>query len=126
VCEVLGIKDNDDPTYVTIAGYTHLSHMSPEKAHFAEISILGADFCNAHKVSLRHGGPPVCPFSAGGTPGTCSQTTRILSNTEIQRIITANSLTPTLDETAGVKWISWGAISGACVDQKAVPASSRC
>ena len=30
--------------------------MSPENAHFAEISILGADFCNAHKVSLWHGG----------------------------------------------------------------------
>lgn len=51
---------------------------------------------------------PGCPFSAGGDAGTCTQTSGILSNAEIQRIIKANNLTPTIDQTAAVKWISWG------------------
>ncbi|KAH8799635.1 glycoside hydrolase family 18 protein [Xylogone sp. PMI_703] len=48
-----------------------------------------------------------CPFSSGGNPGECTGTAGILSNAEIQRIITANSLTPTLDTTAGVKYMAW-------------------
>jgi hypothetical protein len=31
----------------------------------------------------------------------------ILSDAEIQRIIAANSITPTLDKTAGVKYMNW-------------------
>lgn len=30
-------------------------HVSPKEAHFAEISILGADFIYAYNCSLRYG-----------------------------------------------------------------------
>lgn len=50
---------------------------------------------------------PGCPFAAGGHPGNCTKTSGILSNAEIQRIIVEKDVSPTLDEKAGVKWISW-------------------
>ena len=46
-------------------------------------------------------------FSGGAKPGPCSGTSGILDDQEIQDIITQNSLTPTWDHTAGVKWITW-------------------
>jgi len=36
-------------TYATIAGCYHPIRMSPQKSHFADINLLGADFCNAFK-----------------------------------------------------------------------------
>ncbi|KAI4721608.1 glycoside hydrolase [Aureobasidium sp. EXF-10727] len=50
---------------------------------------------------------PGCAFSGGGNPGTCTQTSGILSNAEIQRIIKARNLTPILDSQAGIKYITW-------------------
>ncbi|GAB7351190.1 hypothetical protein MBLNU459_g1634t2 [Dothideomycetes sp. NU459] len=50
---------------------------------------------------------PGCAFSGGGNPGNCTQTSGILSNAEIQRIIKAYSLTPVLDSQAGIKYITW-------------------
>jgi chitinase len=50
---------------------------------------------------------PGCPFSAGGNPGPCTQTSGILLNAEIQQIISTNKFTPTLDTIAGVKYMSW-------------------
>lgn len=50
---------------------------------------------------------PFCPFSGGGNPGDCTQTSGILSNAEIQRLITANDITPILESVAGVKYMSW-------------------
>jgi chitinase len=50
---------------------------------------------------------PGCTFSAGGTAGQCTNSPGTLSNAEITRIISANSLTPTLDKQAAVKWIHW-------------------
>jgi chitinase len=50
---------------------------------------------------------PGCAFSGGGNPGSCTQTSGILSNAEIQAIITEYSLTPVLNEEAGVKYIVW-------------------
>ncbi|CAF9915092.1 MAG: hypothetical protein ALECFALPRED_009976 [Alectoria fallacina] len=49
----------------------------------------------------------VCQFSGGANPGPCSGTSGILDDQEIQDVITQNSLTPTWDHTAGVKWITW-------------------
>jgi chitinase len=40
---------------------------------------------------------PGCTFSAGGTPGQCTNSAGTLSNAEITRIISANSLTPFMD-----------------------------
>ncbi|CZR66788.1 uncharacterized protein PAC_16689 [Phialocephala subalpina] len=50
---------------------------------------------------------PGCPFSGGGDAGECTQTSGILSNSEIQAIITKYDLTPILNEEAGVKYIVW-------------------
>jgi chitinase len=50
---------------------------------------------------------PGCPFSGGGDQGECTQTSGILSNSEIQDIITKYDLTPVLDKEAAVKYIVW-------------------
>ncbi|KAI9854059.1 MAG: hypothetical protein M1813_001571 [Trichoglossum hirsutum] len=50
---------------------------------------------------------PWCLFSAGGTAGACSGEAGILSNAEILRQINALSLTPQVDTTAAVAWITW-------------------
>ncbi|KAL5340440.1 hypothetical protein BJX70DRAFT_396691 [Aspergillus crustosus] len=50
---------------------------------------------------------PDCVFSYGGKPGECTNSAGTLSIAEIQRIITKNNLTPTIDAEAAVKWISW-------------------
>jgi chitinase len=53
---------------------------------------------------------PGCSFlgtSAGGgaNPGSCTQTSGVLSLAEIRVIVADNSLTPVLDPVAGVKYI---------------------
>ena len=50
---------------------------------------------------------PGCAFTSGGDPGSCTATSGILSNTEIQRIIDDHNLVPTLDQKAGVKYMTW-------------------
>lgn len=50
---------------------------------------------------------PGCPFSGGANPGKCTATSGILSNAEIQDIISENNLTPILDEDAAAKYIVW-------------------
>lgn len=50
---------------------------------------------------------PGCAFSGGANPGNCTQTSGILSDAEISAIITQYNLTPTLDATAAVKYMSW-------------------
>ncbi|KAJ5538234.1 hypothetical protein N7494_007713 [Penicillium frequentans] len=50
---------------------------------------------------------PGCPFSGGGIPGECTDTAGILSDAEIQNVISENNLTPILEETAAVKYIVW-------------------
>jgi chitinase len=50
---------------------------------------------------------PGCAFSSGGEPGKCTDTSGVLSNAEINRIIDEKKLTPTFDQKAGVKWITW-------------------
>lgn len=49
----------------------------------------------------------VCKFSGGADAGPCSNAVGILDDQEIQDVITQNSLTPTFDKTAAVKWIAW-------------------
>ncbi|KAF6235801.1 hypothetical protein HO173_005996 [Letharia columbiana] len=74
----------------------------------------------------------VCQFSGGANPGPCSGTSGILDDQEIQNIITQNSLTPTWDHTAGVKWITWDSNQWISYDdtdtfqQKKNFASQRC
>ncbi|KAF8469045.1 hypothetical protein BDZ91DRAFT_83279 [Kalaharituber pfeilii] len=48
--ELFGIVE-DRPTTVTIAGYHHATHRSPESSHFTEVNLLGADFASQYNVS---------------------------------------------------------------------------
>ncbi|KAL2821415.1 glycosyl hydrolases family 18-domain-containing protein [Aspergillus cavernicola] len=57
-----------------------------------------------------------CIFSYGGKAGECTKSSGTLSNSEIQRIIANNNLTPTLDREAAVKWITWGTDQWASYD----------
>jgi chitinase len=50
---------------------------------------------------------PGCAFSGGGTAGPCTGTSGILSNAEIQDVISKYDLTPTLDKDAAVKYMTW-------------------
>ncbi|KIX01840.1 uncharacterized protein Z518_09567 [Rhinocladiella mackenziei CBS 650.93] len=50
VCEVLDIR-KDAITTATIAGCYHQVRMSPPTSHFAEINVLGADFCDNFKFT---------------------------------------------------------------------------
>ncbi|KAJ8132429.1 hypothetical protein O1611_g1195 [Lasiodiplodia mahajangana] len=50
---------------------------------------------------------PGCPFSGGAKPGPCTATSGILSDAEIQNIISSKDLTPVLDTEAAVKYMSW-------------------
>jgi chitinase len=50
---------------------------------------------------------PGCAFSGGGIAGKCTDTSGILSNSEIQQIISDNDQTPVLDKDAAVKYMVW-------------------
>ncbi|KAF2732643.1 hypothetical protein EJ04DRAFT_304974 [Polyplosphaeria fusca] len=50
---------------------------------------------------------PGCPFSSGAKAGECTDTSGVLSNAEIQRIIDKKKLTPVFDQKAGVKYVVW-------------------
>lgn len=49
----------------------------------------------------------VCQFERAGLPGPCSGAAGTLDLYEIQDVISAGSLTPTLDKTAGVKYVAF-------------------
>ncbi|KAJ5421601.1 glycoside hydrolase [Penicillium cf. griseofulvum] len=50
---------------------------------------------------------PGCIFSEGGKAGECTKSAGTLSNSEIDRIISSNGLTPVMDKEAAVKWVTW-------------------
>jgi chitinase len=50
---------------------------------------------------------PGCVFTSGGNAGPCTGASGILSNAEIMDVIASNSLTPSFDATAAIKWITW-------------------
>lgn len=51
--ELFGIME-DQPTPVKLAGYRHSVYMSPKNSHFANVNILGMDFCNVNEVRPWH------------------------------------------------------------------------
>ncbi|KAL2066089.1 hypothetical protein VTL71DRAFT_2160 [Oculimacula yallundae] len=73
-----------------------------------------------------------CQFSGGANPGKCSNAAGILDLQEIKDIVSTNSLNPTWDKVAGVKWITWGGNQWVSYDdddtfkQKRDFANSRC
>ncbi|TEA17437.1 Acidic mammalian chitinase [Colletotrichum sidae] len=50
---------------------------------------------------------PMCPFSGGAEAGYCMDTSGVLSNAEIRRVLDRTGVEPTLDREAGIKYISW-------------------
>jgi chitinase len=50
---------------------------------------------------------PGCPFSGGAKKGKCTGESGILSNSEIQDIISENGLTPTLVKEDAIKYMVW-------------------
>lgn len=50
---------------------------------------------------------PGCPFSGGGHPGSCTATSGILSDYEINRVLEEYSPPVAYDPVAAVNWISW-------------------
>ncbi|EHA19726.1 hypothetical protein ASPNIDRAFT_122397, partial [Aspergillus niger ATCC 1015] len=81
---------------------------------------------------------PGCPFNTannstgGGVAGECTQTSGILSDYEINRIIEDYSVNVKYDETAGVNWMTWSGNQWVSFDnartlkQKADFANSKC
>jgi GH18 family chitinase len=53
---------------------------------------------------------PGCAFASGGTAGSCTNASGILSDAEIQRVIKQYDLNPILDAGAGVKYMSWNSV----------------
>ncbi|WYZ42272.1 hypothetical protein EsH8_V_001167 [Colletotrichum jinshuiense] len=49
----------------------------------------------------------MCPFSGGADAGYCMDTSGVLSNAEIRRVLDRTGVEPTLDREAGIKYISW-------------------
>lgn len=74
----------------------------------------------------------ICQFSGGANAGPCSNAPGILDLQEINDIITKNNLSPVHDQTAAVKWITWGSNQWVSYDdadtfkQKRDFANSRC
>jgi chitinase len=50
---------------------------------------------------------PGCPFLGGAKKGRCTGESGILSNSEIQDIISENNLTPTLVKADAIKYMVW-------------------
>ncbi|KAL2753128.1 glycoside hydrolase family 18 protein, partial [Sodiomyces alcalophilus JCM 7366] len=50
---------------------------------------------------------PMCPFEGGADAGYCMDTSGVLSNAEIRRVLDRTGVTPILDREAGIKYISW-------------------
>jgi hypothetical protein len=51
---LLGIRA-DHPSLATIAGYNYPVYKSPSNSQFAELNLLGYDFCNAYSIALVPG-----------------------------------------------------------------------
>ncbi|GKZ28159.1 hypothetical protein AbraCBS73388_012029, partial [Aspergillus brasiliensis] len=52
---------------------------------------------------------PGCPFSSGGTAGSCTDTSGYLAYYEITDVLEKNSdITPVHDESAAVLYFTWG------------------
>ncbi|KAL1872260.1 hypothetical protein Plec18167_006863 [Paecilomyces lecythidis] len=85
-----------------------------------------------------HCNTPGCPFDknaykgGGASPGECTQTSGILSDYEINRILKEYEPAVKYDETAGVNWITWNDNqwvsfdNGKTLKQKADYANAKC
>jgi chitinase len=113
--DIHGTWDGNSPwTQAVVAPHTNLTEISqgldllwrnnvkPSKV------VLGLGFYG-RSFTLRDQSckTPGCAFSSGAKAGSCTVTSGVLSNAEIQRIIKDKGLRPVLDRAAGVKYINW-------------------
>lgn len=61
---------------------------------------------------------PGCPFSGGGTQGACTKNSGTLSYREITEVLSSTGVTPTYDQTDGVKYFSWNSNQWASYDDE--------
>lgn len=113
--DIHGTWDGDSPyTEAIVQPHTNLTeiiegldllwrnNIEPSKVYLG-LGFYGRSFTLSNPSCTT----PGCAFSGGGNPGECTQTSGILSNAEIQQIISDNNLTPILNEEAAVKYIVW-------------------
>ena len=49
----LGLNKSDNgPTPVSLGGFHHQVHRSPDNAHFSEVDLIGTDFMNSYEINL--------------------------------------------------------------------------
>ncbi|PYI28107.1 glycoside hydrolase, partial [Aspergillus indologenus CBS 114.80] len=113
--DIHGTWDGDSPyTQAVVQAHTNLTEIGDA------LDLLWRNNIDSSKVVLGLGfygrsftlsdsscTAPGCPFSGGGEPGSCTGTSGILSDAEIRGVISKYDLTPTLDTTAGVKYMTW-------------------
>ncbi|KAJ6032574.1 hypothetical protein N7540_003306 [Penicillium herquei] len=113
--DIHGTWDGNNPyTSAVVQPHTNLSeitegldllwrnNISPSKVVLGE-AFYGRSFTLSDSSCTK----PGCSFSGGGTEGKCTATSGILSNAEIQQIISDNDLTPILEKEAAVKYVTW-------------------
>jgi len=49
VAQPFKLREDDDPWNASIAGYNHPIHLAPSKSHFANVKLLGGDFCHMNR-----------------------------------------------------------------------------
>ncbi|KAJ5928236.1 hypothetical protein N7466_007192 [Penicillium verhagenii] len=84
-----------------IAPHTNLTEIE------ASLDLLWRAGVTPGKIVLGQGWYGLCEFTTGGNAGSCTATSGILSNAEIQVIIDTYDVTPVYDEDDAVNWIVW-------------------
>ncbi|KAF9559713.1 hypothetical protein CPC08DRAFT_505392 [Agrocybe pediades] len=110
-----GTWDGTDP-YIgnVVLAHTNLTEIKQTMQLFANVGVnpsqivLGIGFYG-RSFELADGScnAPGCPFVGGADPGPCSASSGTLMFSEIENIISANSLSPTYDDVDAVKYIVW-------------------
>ncbi|KAK0625190.1 glycoside hydrolase superfamily [Bombardia bombarda] len=78
------------------------NNINPAKVNLG-IGFYGRSFTMSNPNCLEAG----CPFSGGGAPGPCTQSSGILSAAEIRDIVASGVANVQLDPVAGVEIITW-------------------
>ncbi|KAH8812727.1 chitinase [Xylogone sp. PMI_703] len=113
--DIHGTWDSTDPAIGSVAqAHTNLTeiqqslellwrnHINPAKVNLG-LGFYGRSFTMSNPSCLEAG----CPFSGGGNPGVCTNTSGILSAVEIRQIVADGGATVTFDPVAAVKIITW-------------------
>ena len=50
MAQTFKLKEDEDPWNASIAGHNHPIHLAPSKSHFANVNLLGGDFCHMNRL----------------------------------------------------------------------------